>query len=100
MTPRDRIHLAALRGALALTEHRAVKGKRRDLDCACFMLGALAVESLNTPVNLVDLASSGDFLIAVNRVVAFGFRELRTQLHILELAEREERTSGKTAEEI
>lgn len=82
MNTRDKIHLAALRGAVALVEHRAVKGKRRDLDCLAFMQGAFVV------LDALD-ADSIQTAVIVGAIAKRGFREVRAQLHLLECAERE-----------
>lgn len=74
LSPRDALHLAALRGVKRRAEDLNVRGKRRDEVCATFMLGAYYAArnlgaDINDPVRLVNLR---------------GYREVLTQLHVLE----------------
>lgn len=81
LSPTDTLHLAALRGAIARAQYLAVKGARRSEVCATFMEGAYVMIAKS------DFLSSEDCVtlaIAVNCIHERGYREVLTQLHILE----------------
>lgn len=89
-----RLHLSALRDCRAHILYRAVRGTRRDLDCETFMRGALSVVA-------ESFTDAGDFSRAVECIAKRGWREVQTQLHILETQEREINTAcGKSADMI
>jgi len=81
LSPRDALHLAALRGAKRRAEDLGVKGKRRDEVCATYMEGAYATLASTTVLSSEDCA---ELACSVNCIHLRGYRELITQLHVLE----------------
>lgn len=91
MTPRDRIHLAALRACKDWCDTIQVRGVMRNKLAIAFMAGSM-VASREMGFNF-----SQEFELIAKRC----WREVLAQLHILETAERGARAShGKTAEEV
>lgn len=87
LSPRDRIHLAALRACVAHVERNRFKAKRRDREAETFLniffQGALTAWQEPSVMDITHCA----YLVGVR-----GWREVLSQLHILTQAEWEDNT--------
>ena len=81
LSPRDALHLAALRGAKRRAEDLNVRGKRRDEVCATYMEAAYTTLASTTLLSSEDCA---ELACSVSCIYERGFREVLTQLHVLE----------------
>lgn len=83
LSPRDALHLAALRGAKRRAEDLNVRGKRRDEVALSFMLGFLQGIYASERLGGFELKSEA-FHTCLELIREHGFREVLTQLHVLE----------------
>lgn len=77
LSPRDALHLAALRGCAARMKACGFRGKRRDSEARSYMCGAMTLAA-NLRPEQIDLTD------VVDLIHERGFREVLTQLHVLE----------------
>lgn len=98
MTPRDKLHLGALRACVTHIELTRCRGKRRNTMAEEFLV-AYRLGMLNMTRTIPTIDVDVDFSHEFYLVGVRGYREVLTQLHILEAVEREG-VRGRTAEEV